>query len=244
MSKVRILAVEDDELYADTLRMRLDQLGYHLIEIAHDPKEALSLLKATDPDVLLVDIDLGCEMNGIELVSRINEVRDVPVIYVTSFINKEVIGKAMKTLPDGYITKPYDAGQLQAAIELALSKKKQTPEKLDMPLKDALQDKSLFIKEDGMLIRVMLESIALVEAYDKYCFVFAAGKKHMVSNRLKDFADTLPKDQFLQVHRSYLVNLQAIEKISIQTNSIEVVGKKIPVGKTFKDKLFSRLKTI
>ena len=244
MSKVKILAVEDDELYADTLRMRLDQLGYHLIEIAHDPKEALNILKATEPDVLLVDIDLGCEINGIELVRKINEVRDVPVVYLTSFKDKEIIGQAMKTLPDGYITKPYDAGQLQAAIELALSRKKHTPDKLGMPLKNALQDKFLFIKEDGVLIRLMLESIDLVEAYDKYCFVFAAGKKHMVNNRLRDFSEALPQDQFLQVHRSYLVNLQAIEKISIQTSSIEVAGKKIPVGKTYKEKLFSRLKTI
>ena len=70
--------MEDDDLHADVLRMVLDQLGYELIDVVDNHADALRLLGAARPDVLLMDIDLGGEETGIDLVRKVNEMADVP----------------------------------------------------------------------------------------------------------------------------------------------------------------------
>ena len=244
MPKIKILAVEDDELYADTLRMVMDQLSYELIGIASEPQEALRILNATQPDVLLMDIDLGSEETGIELVQKINEIKDVPVIYVTSYKDKTIIGKAMATQPDGYITKPYEAAQLQAAIELAVFRNQKevflTPHKQNQPP----PKKAIFVKEGTSLVKLLLQDITLVEAYDKYCYVYTREKKHLLNTLFKNFIQQLPQDNFLQVHRSYLINLDAVDKIRTQQNCLEIGGKQVPVSKSFKTALYAHLTTI
>lgn len=244
MAKIKILAVEDDELYADTLRMILDQLSYELIDVVSEAPEALRILKATQPDVLLMDIDLGQELDGIELVRKINEIKDIPVIYVTSFKDKETIGKAMATQPDGYVTKPYEAGQLQAAIDLAVFRRQKAGIQPQARQSQAVPLKAVFVKEGNSLVKLLLQDIALVEAYDKYCYIYTREKKHLLNTQLKTLLQQLPQDLFLQVHRSYLINLDAVEKIRPQQNCLEIAGRQVPVSKSFKAALYAQLTTI
>lgn len=244
MAKVKILAVKDDELYADTLRMVLDQLSYELIDVVGEAQEALRVLKATQPDILLMDIDLGDELDGIGLVQKINEIKDVPIIYVTSYKDKETIGKAMTTQPDGYVTKPYEAGQLQAAIEMAIFRKQKGGIQSHTRQSQATPLKTVFVKEGSSLVKLLLQDIALVEAYDKYCYIYTREKKHLLNTQLKTLLQHLSQELFLQVHRSYLVNLDAVEKIIPQQNCLEVAGKQVPVSKSFKAALYSHLTTI
>lgn len=243
MAKIKILAVEDDSFYAEALRRILEGLPYELIGVASEAPEALRMLKATHPDVLLMDIDLGGEISGIELVKKMNEVKDVPVFYVTSFKDKAKIGDAMETQPDGYISKPYDAAQLQAAIELAVFRKQKEAKCLKTAQIQASPLKAVFVKEGGSLVKLLLKDISLVEAYDKYCYLYTRKKKHLLNTRFKRFTQQLPPDFFLQVHRSYLVNLKAIDKISPRQNSLEVAGKQVPVSKSFKAALYAHLTT-
>lgn len=243
MHKIKILAVEDDELYADTLRMVIDQIGYELIDVVSEPQEALRILKAVQPDVLLMDIDLG-EENGIELVKKINEIKDVPVIYVSSYKDKTIIGQAMATQPDGYVTKPYEAAQLQAAIEVAVARNQKQNFPFNPIQSQQISQKAIFVKEGNTLVKLLLKDIALVEAYDKYCYIYTKEKKHLLNSQLKTLIQQLPKEIFLQVHRSYLINLDAVEKIRPQQNCLEIAGKQVPVSKSFKAALFSHLTTI
>lgn len=244
MSKITILAVEDDPLHADILRMTIDELGYELLDIVDNSSGALRLLKATQPDLLLMDIDIGEEINGIELVKKINELSDVPVIYVTSMTENEVFQAAKATSPEAYIRKPYDTFQLQAAIELVIfrkQKEKKGPRKWESR---EIHNGSLFIKEGDSLIKFFLKDILLIEAYDKYSYVYTQKKKTLVNATLKNMLKKLPDEQFLQVHRSFIVNIEAIEKIRLNTSILEVAGKPIPVSKTYKNILFSRLKLL
>ncbi|WP_224995793.1 LytTR family DNA-binding domain-containing protein [Cesiribacter sp. SM1] len=244
MAKIRILAAEDDALHADTLRMVMDRLGYELIDIVDTPAELLRQLKATQPDVLLMDIDLGVEETGIDLVKKINESADIPVIYVTSHKEEAIFKKAKETMPEAYIIKPYDPEHLQAAIELAVFKKQKEANQPHSRTAQPTPLKAVFVKEGNSLVKLQLQDIALVEAYDKYCYLYTRDKKHLLNNQLKNLIQLLPQELFLQVHRSYLVNLDAVEKIRPQQNSIEVAGKQVPVSKSFKAALYAHLTTI
>ena len=244
MHKIQVLAVEDEDLHADVLRMVMDQLDYELVGIATSSDEAMRLLRATRPDVLLMDIDLNGEESGIDLVRKVNDLMDVPVIYLTSFKEDTVFKQARETMPEAYLTKPYETESLKAAIELAVFKKQK---EMTHPLKTISKKaptNTVFVKEGNALVKLQLQDIALVEAYDKYCYIYTKEKKHLLSLQIKSLLQHLPPEQFLQVHRSYIVNLESIEKVRLPQNNLEVVGKVVPVSKTYKSLLFSQLKML
>ena len=103
------------------LRITIEQLGYDLIDVIYKPSSLFLKIDATKPDILLMDIDLGDDVSGIDLVKEVNERYDIPVIYVTSFADSDTFQKAKKTYPAAYIVKPYTESELQRAIELAIN---------------------------------------------------------------------------------------------------------------------------
>ena len=244
MPKIRVLAAEDDELHADSLRMIIEDLSYELIAVVDNPAELLRLFKTTSPDVLLMDIDLGEEETGIDLVNRINEVTNIPVIYLTSFKDEATFKKARETMPEAYLHKPYTRESLQSAVELAVFRKQKEASYLQRKSQSNTPNNVVFVKEGNTLIKMNLNDIALVEAYDKYCYLYNKEKKHLLTIQLKKLLQLLPPARFLQVHRSYIVNIESINAIRLQQNMLEVAGHLVPVSKTYKDSLLSQLKML
>ena len=243
MAGIRILAVEDDELHADNLRMVADKLNYHLLGVLRNGNEVHSMIEATRPDVLLMDIDLGTEIDGVALTAKISETKNIPIIYVTSFRGGDIMNRAIATKPDGYILKPYDAAQLEAVIELAVFKG-QNELIADTGNRKTNTLNALFIKEGSSLVKVTLDEIIVVKAFDKYCYIFTRNKKHLLSTQFKNVLPRFPAETFMQVHRSYLINLGAIEKVKPLQNTVEIGGMEIPLSKSYKAGLYNRLVTV
>ena len=241
MSKIRILATEDDTLHEEMLRITLEQLGYDLIDVIYKPSSLFLKIDATKPDILLMDIDLGDDVSGIDLVKEVNERYDIPVIYVTSFADSDTFQKAKRTYPAAYIVKPYNELELQRAIELAIYNQQEKINSSDDTRKNVVFNNDIFIKEGKAFVKIETDSIKLIEAYDKYCFIYTSEKKSMIRSRLKDIYSQLPANTFCQVHRSYIVNINAIDKIVLSNNRIYSAGKEIPVSKSYKHDLFARL---
>lgn len=244
MSKIRILATEDDALHEEMLRISLSNLGYELIDVIYKPTELFLKLSATKPDLLLMDIDLGEDVSGIDLIKEVNKRYDIPVIYVTSFADNETFVEAKKTCPAAYVVKPYNEAELQRAIELAIYNKLDTKLPFNTWENDVILNKHIYVKEDGNLKKVELSTIELVEAYDKYCFIHTGGKKIMIRSRLGAVLVQLPSSLFCQVHRSYIVNVNSIDNIRAADHRISIAGKEISLSKTYKNNLLSRLNTI
>jgi DNA-binding LytR/AlgR family response regulator len=244
MSKIRILATEDDTLHEEMLRITLDKLGYELIDVVYKPSELFIKINATRPDLLLMDIDLGEDTSGIDLVKEVNEKYDIPVIYVTSFADSETFQEAKKTYPAAYVVKPYNELELQHAIELAFYNKQNNLPASKSFKNDKPEKSHIFIRDDNALIKLDINSILLIEAYDKYCFIYTPEKKRMIRYKLKDIFGQLPSSMFCQVHRSYIVNTDAIEKITVNGSTIFIAGKEISVSKTYKHELFAKLNCI
>ena len=244
MPRIRILATEDDALHEEMLRITIAKLGYELIDVVYRPSDLFLKLNATKPDLLLMDIDLGEDVSGIDLIKEVNERYDLPVIYVTSFAESDTFQEAKLTHPAAYVVKPYKEPELQRAIELAISNRQEGASNFKGSVKNEIQNNYIYLKEEKALVKVELKSIQLVEAYDKYCFLYTADKKHMIRSRLKDIREQLPDSLFCQVHRSYIINTEAIEEIGLDDGKIHVAGKRISVSKTYKQDLYSRLKFV
>lgn len=239
MHLIKILAVEDDPIYAESLALIVRELGYELVGIVDNAVAALQLLDETSPDLILMDIEINDSVSGIELAARINNIRKIPVIFVTSFKDKETFSQAKLTSPKAYIVKPYDPVSLQSAIELAIFDGPAQPASAVKP--EALGD-TFYVKDNNRLVKIRLRDILMVEVDEKYCYIITNQKRHIINMRLKDLLEKLPGEDFIQVHRSYVVRKSAIEELNIGEQSLRVSDKTIPIGKTYKEQLLASLK--
>jgi DNA-binding LytR/AlgR family response regulator len=238
MTTIKILAVEDDPIYAASLEMIVDELGYELIDIVDSAADAISSIKKTMPDLILMDIEINDKMSGIELSARLKSICQAPVIFVTSHKDRETFQKAKLTLPEAYIIKPYNKESLEAAIELALMK-------IDFsePLKQQQESGSegFYIKDNGSLYKIIPADILYVEADEKYCTIYTKQRKHTINIRLKEIYERLSSCDFIQTHRAFIVRKEAIEKICTAEQTLLVGGKEIPMGKSFREELMAKL---
>jgi len=122
MSTVRILVVEDESIVAMDIKHRLESLDYQVSEIASSGEEAVEKAGKTNPDLILMDIVLKGEMDGIDAAQIIKDRFDIPVVYLTAYSDDKTLKRAKITGPFGYIIKPFEDQELHSAIEVALYK--------------------------------------------------------------------------------------------------------------------------
>ena len=121
MSATRILIAEDDSLIVQDLRERLESMDYEVSGTTPHAGEVFELARNLRPDLVLMDIQLPGEMDGIQAAERLR-VLDVPVVYVTGCCNDRMLARAQVTEPCGFVLKPYQTRELRTAIEIGLYK--------------------------------------------------------------------------------------------------------------------------
>ncbi len=122
MGRAQILVVEDEAVVAMDLQSRLEDLGYSVIALIRSGEEAVQTACEMHPDLILMDINLHGDMDGITAAACIQERNPTPVVYMTAHGDMETLQRAIMTEPLGYIIKPIDEQKLRAAIEVALNK--------------------------------------------------------------------------------------------------------------------------
>lgn len=122
MTTPKILVVEDEVIVAKTITNQLQQLGYIVADTASSGAAAIAKVTETQPDLVLMDIVLKGEMDGITAATQIREKQDVPIIYLTAYADDQTLQRAKVTQPFGYIVKPFTANDLRVAIEMGLFK--------------------------------------------------------------------------------------------------------------------------
>jgi PAS domain S-box-containing protein len=122
MTDIKILIVEDEGIEALDIQHRLVNLGYALPQIAFSGEEAVRMAEEICPDLVLMDIMLHGEIDGVEAARRIKARLGIPIIYLTAYANDDIVQRAKLTDPYGYIVKPFKERELHIAIEMALYK--------------------------------------------------------------------------------------------------------------------------
>jgi PAS domain S-box-containing protein len=119
-SRPRILIVEDETVVALDLQQRLTSLGYTVPEPAQNGEEAIQRMAEARPDLVLMDIDLGAGMGGVETALLIQQQHDLPIIYVTANSDADTVRTAAQSGPFGYILKPFEDRELETTIQIAV----------------------------------------------------------------------------------------------------------------------------
>lgn len=120
----RILVVEDESIVAFNLQQRLEQMGYDVPAVAVSGEESIEMVSRLMPDLVLMDIHIQGDMDGIEVASRLQETHAVPVIYLTAYSEDSTLERARKTRPYGYLLKPFSERELHATIQMAFERHK------------------------------------------------------------------------------------------------------------------------
>ncbi|MGB9838647.1 MAG: GAF domain-containing protein [Methanothermobacter sp.] len=122
MSKAKVMVVEDESIVAIDISQRLESLGYQVTATVSTGEKAVEMAEKTRPDIILMDIVLKGEMDGIEAAEEITKRMKVPIIYITAYSDEETLKRAKITGPFGYIIKPFEDRELHSVIEVALHK--------------------------------------------------------------------------------------------------------------------------
>jgi len=144
MNKFKIAIIEDDEITSMNLKLSLQKQDYDVISVCDNTQSALLEMEKNLPDIAVIDISLQDSDDGINLANDIKEKYNIPFIYLTSHCSDDIIAKAKKTKPYGYIVKPFHPNSLHASIQMALFQFKEDQETKNnnaIPLRDVVDER-------------------------------------------------------------------------------------------------------
>ncbi len=121
-SEPRALIVEDEILIAEELRERLSRLGFSVIAAVDSADEGIAIATRERPDLVLMDIRLKGEKDGVQAAKEIRQQVDVPIVYLTAHSDELTVNRAKATEHDGFILKPFQRRELQSTIEVAMQR--------------------------------------------------------------------------------------------------------------------------
>ncbi len=243
MNKYKILIVEDDENIADTLKDMLETMDYEVVGSFDNGPEALLFLERNKPDLILLDIQLRGRMSGIEVAGEIQDTNRIPFIFTTAYADSDTINLAKEKGPYGYIVKPYGMKDIFAAIEVAINNHKLLGE-LKTPEVDGAEVRRhhLYLKVDTKLVKVNEDDILYVEAKGDYVLFKTKEKGFVINATMKKVEERLNSSKFIKVHRSYIINLDKI--VDIESTTLVISDKVIPISRSHRDALLARLNTL
>ena len=241
---MKILLIEDEFILASELAETLELEGYDVVLTADNGQEALDFYQANEVDLVLCDININGDWDGIETVMRLLEIKQVPIIYLTAFTDKDTLERAKLTFPAAYIPKPYHITNLRMAIELAINNfavKIQNNLKIlkDLTIENHSKEMFLqvnddiFIKQNYQFVKFSLKEILYLEADNIYTNIITIQKKYVIRQSIGNVHDRLPMKNLIRVHRSFVLNINKID--SFNEYEVVVQGHVIPISRTYKD---------
>jgi two-component system, LytTR family, response regulator LytT len=236
----KIVIVEDEPDLARNIAELITLLGYTVSGIFNNSKSCLLYLSKNQVDLVILDILIKGEENGIELGKTIAGSYNIPILFCSAYTDELLLQKVKSINPRGYIVKPFTREILKTNIFLALNDKL-TPSSVAPPN----NDKDTFhIRDKGYVIPVEVKDILMAEADGLYTKIITSDKSYLIRAILKNIEAQLPQNKFLRVHKSYLVNLDHISSFNskgIKVNNNNIVPVRRGYYKSLKE-LFSSKK--
>ena len=251
MSKINVLVVEDESIVSKDIQHSLKKLGYNVVGASATGEMAIELAGTERPDIVLMDIMLKGEMNGIEAAEKIKEKHSIPIIFLTAYADESTLSKAKTTEPYGYILKPFKEIDLHTTIEMAIYKhgKEQEIVKERDLLYSIIENKEsgndfIFVKSNSKLVKLKNEEIYYIEALKDYVVIHTKDTRFTIHSTMKDIEAKMGSDDFIRIHRSFIVRLDKIATIEYPNLILENIEKVIPIGGSYRDDLNRRIKQV
>ena len=247
---INILVVEDESIVSKDIQNSLKKIGYNVIGSCNNAEEAIELATELHPDVVLMDIMLKGTLTGIDAADKI-KLLNIPVIFLTAYADEATLAKAKVTEPYGYILKPFKEKDLNISIEMAIHRHKKLTElrKERDFLYSIVENKEgakdvLFVKSNSRLVKINTKDIFFIEALKDYVTINTELMRYTIHSTMKDIEKKVAPNEFMRVHRSFIVRVDKIVAIENHNLILEKDKKPIPIGGSYKDELLQRLNMV
>ncbi|MGI4823529.1 MAG: LytR/AlgR family response regulator transcription factor [Janthinobacterium lividum] len=242
-----ILVVEDSPTQARLLSTCLAQLGLPILGPAATAAAAVALCATTRPALAIVDLALGIGPDGVALAQELRQAGPLPLIFISATDNTTLLERARLLQPLAILPKPFTITSLRRMVELGIYGHVHTPLDWEAPAPTVAPAASawLFVRERDVLMRLAIADITCVHTEQKHAVItLVSGRRHSVRTPLTELLLSLP-DTFVQVHRSWLVNMNFVEYVDPAAGVIRLPGSvEAPLGRTYREELLRRLPLI
>jgi len=204
------------------LQYMLEELGYQVCGISTCYEDAISAIKRSQPDLVLIDIILAGEKTGIDLAHEINRTYHIPFIFLSSHADRSTIEAAKSTNPAGYIVKPFNRNDVYASIEIAFNHVEAHEE-----------EQIIFLPNGKHKTKIPVDEMIYAHAEGNYTTLITTNQRIVLRKCLKEVSETiLNSKKFIRIHKSYLINKDAIRARSA-SNILLNNGENVPLGRAY-----------
>ena len=232
VAAIKVYIVEDVAFSRMSLETMLLENQYEISGSVAKAEIAWEELQQMPTDLILLDINLAGEKNGIWLAQQVRKHLNIPIIFLTAFGDKKTLKELLDTSPNGYLMKPYQEPTLLTTINIALANFLENQTKpIVSETKKVFQD-FIFIKDKYMKVRININDIYSVKSEGNYLEINLKEKIHVIRKKLIAFNNELPSNLLYQCHQRYLVNINKIE--GLKKDAVIIQNKEIPLSLKYK----------
>lgn len=217
-----VYLVEDDPSVMLKYEMLLSKISIDICGKANNVQKAKIDLKKINPDFAIVDIFLKDKL-GFEIIKILN-LRNIPVIVVTGFPKESVFERIVKLEVDSFLSKPVS----EQVFKFVILKLQETLNKTES---------FSFYKSKSEIVKVNYNDFVFVQAERNYCVLQTTKRKYVLRTSLKSIIEDLPKESFVRIFRSILVNVQFVKSVDVSKNVLFLEDVELPIGKSYKKDL-------
>jgi len=248
MPNIKILVVEKDPSFASKVNTLVKKLDYDLIGIVDNFDVVLKMVETNNPDLILMNLKINGDLDGIELAKMIKIKYGVGVIFMTSPEEQKHFEQEMEMEHFGYLVKPFSKLTLQNKIELAMinmtHSEYSVSKGVDKCDEEMILEDCVFIKKNNILERVEINDIEFIQSEGNYCVISTEKKKYALKMSLIKVRKMLDSHRFVRVNKRHIINMSLISSIDLSTSQIKINEDNFSIGRTYKEGLLKRLKTL
>jgi len=223
---INCIAIDDEPLALDLLKTYCSKLDYlNLLKTFTSTSQASAFLKNFPVDLIFLDIQMP-DISGIDFCKSLNDPK--LIIFTTAFNEYAVEGFNLSAVD--YLLKPINFKRFETAVI-------KSRDYLEyMKNRSSGEEKFLFVRSRYRLIKISFSEISFIQGLDNYVRIFTDQNKSVISRiSMKEIYETLPKNMFVRVHRSFIINIT--KGISYCNKKIQIENKQIPVGISFENEV-------
>lgn len=228
---IRCVAIDDEPLALNVIAKFCERMGGISLQTFTDPAQGFEAIRLTKPDIAFLDIEMGTA-NGLSIASQLPP--EICVVFTTAYLEYAIEGFNLDAVD--YLHKPFAYDRFQTAVAKAV--RRMAPA---VPVTEPKGNRSIVVKQEYSNVTVPLDDILYVEAIERYSRIYRSDGTVTTSRvLLKDIQAMLPEDQFMRVHRSFIVSIPKIKSYTRQLIHL-TSGQTIPIGRLYAGTLLDLL---
>jgi len=234
--KLRCIAVDDEPPALQKMKEYISKIPYfELCGLFDNGMDVIDFLRDNTVDLIFLDIEMK-DLNGIQLL---NVLQEKPKVILTTAYDDYAL-KAFELEVCDYLLKPISFERFVKASEKAFKETVKHTHIVEPEKEPETIREFMFVKTEFRMQRINFDDILYIEGLKEYLVIYTASEKVLTLQSFNSIMEVLPENNFIRIHKSYIVAINKIE--SIERNRISIDKKLLPIGRTYKDEFYTRLK--